>query len=246
MTSTESAVEDSEDAASASKVQRLIALGIWVSLVVGYVWFSRSRDLSPLETAEELRGAFADNWWGPALFVAVYAIRPLVLFPATIPTILAGLAFGLVWGTVWTVIGSNLSVVVAYLVGRYVLRGPAAERLLRPLGSFVERARRNPFETAVLARLLYLPYDPPNFAAGLLSLPLGRFLAGSFLGALPGTMAYVGFGASVDSLDAGTPSFDFRILLASIALAIGGIAFSQVLKRRTDLSTDSESGDSSS
>ncbi len=224
---------DPADVTQPKSIQRIAAVVVWLGLIAGYIYYTRSRDLSPLETAEQLRSTLADNWWGPALFILAYALRPLVLFPASILTILAGLAFGLGWGTVWTVIASNLSTAVAYAVGRTVLKGAFAERLVQMMGSLVERARRNPFETAALARLLYLPFDAVGYAAGFLAIPFAAFLAGSFVGTLPGTIAFVGFGASVSSLSEGTPTFDLRVLAASVALAVAGSFLSRYLKGKS-------------
>ncbi len=227
-----------EPAASRRRsIQRWLAVAVWAALIGGYLYYMRSRGLTALQAAEELRAILADNWWGPALYIAAYAVRPLVLFPATVLTIVGGLAFGLGWGTVWTVVASNLSTAVAYAVGRYVLSGPAAERIVALIGSLVQRARRNPFEATAIMRLLYLPYDAVGYGAGLIRLPFLPFLAGSFLGTLPGTVAFVGFGASVESLDEGAPSFDLRVLAASVALALAGSLLSRFLKAR---STESE------
>ncbi len=212
--------------------RRFGAVAVWLAAIVGYVAFTRSRDLSTLEAAEELRQALADHWWGPALFIAVYTIRPLVFFPAAILTVLGGLAFGPVWGTVWTVVASNLSCAVTFGVGRFFGSDSAAGNLARLLGGTVDRAIERPFETTIVMRLLYLPFDAVGYVGGFLRLRFWPFLAGSALGTLPGTVAFVGFGASVDSLDAGLPSFDPVVLAASVALAVAGSMFSRWLRAR--------------
>ena len=234
---------------SARTTQRLaVGLG-WIGVVAAYVAYTRSNDLSTLEAAEELRAALAGNWWGPALFVAVYTLRPLVLFPASILTILGGLAFGPIWGTIWTTAAANLSTTTTYGVGRTFGNPDVAGRLSRVLGNTVARARRNPFETTLIMRLLYLPFDAVGYVAGFVHLRFAPFIAGSALGILPGTVAFVGFGASIDSLDEGTPSFDLRILAASVVLAVAGTVVSRWLRRRRpdlaphEASVDAPSGD---
>jgi uncharacterized membrane protein YdjX (TVP38/TMEM64 family) len=215
--------------------QRLLVAVGWAALLAGYVAFTRDRGLSALEAAEELRGALADHWWGPVLFVVVYTVRPLVLFPASILTVLGGLAFGPVWGTCWTLLAANLSTATTYLLGRTFGSPDAAGRMSRLLGDLVDRARRNPFETTLLMRLLYLPFDAVGYVAGFVHLRFVPFLAGSALGIVPGTVAFVGFGASIDSLDEGNPSFDLRILAASIVLAVAGTLLSRWLRARRPL-----------
>jgi len=216
-----------------ARTAQRIAVGLgWAGVIAVYVAYTRSNGLSTLEAAEELRGSLADNWWGPALFVAVYTLRPLVLFPASILTILGGLAFGPIWGTIWTTIAANLSTATTYGVGRTFGNPEVARRLSRLLGNTVDRARRNPFETTLIMRLLYLPFDAVGYVAGFVHLRFVPFITGSAVGILPGTIAFVGFGASIDSLDEGTPSFDLRILLASVVLAVAGSLVSRWLRRR--------------
>jgi uncharacterized membrane protein YdjX (TVP38/TMEM64 family) len=219
------------------KRQRLIVAATWLAILIGYFAFTRSQGLSALEAAEELRSLMADNWWGPALFIVAYVARPLLLFPASVLTILGGLAFGLFWGIVWTVLAATLSTASMYGAGRYFGSETSTERLgdLLP-GSFVAdliaRLKKFPFETTVIMRLLYLPFDAVGYVCGFLRLRFTPFIAGSMVGTVPGTAAFVGFGASIDSLDEGTPSFDLRILLASVALAIGGSLFAKRLRRQ--------------
>lgn len=212
--------------------QRLAAAAVWAIIIGAYVYYVRSRDLSPLTAAEQLRAVLVENWWGPALFILAYVIRPLVLFPASVLTIVGGLAFGLYWGTAWTVVASNLSTLVAYSVGRYLLSGGLGDRLLALTGGLGERAQRHPFETTAIMRLVYLPFDAVGYLGGFMRLRLAPFMAGSALGTLPGTVAFVGFGASIESLDEGTPAFDVRILAASLLLVVGGSIVKSVVEKR--------------
>lgn len=213
------------------QTQRVLLASLWIALIVASIAFTRSRGLTPLEAADELRMLISDHWWGPALFIAAYVLRPVILFPASVLTILGGLTFGLVSGVFWTVVAANLSVAAMYFAGRFFGSGEAGHRMEALLGRTVERAHRFPFETTILMRLLYLPFDAVGYAAGFLKLRFVPFALGSFIGTLPGTVAFVGFGASIESLDEGTPSFDLRILGASVLLAIGGSLLSRWLRR---------------
>ena len=62
-----------------------------------------------------------DNWWGPVLYITVYTLRPIILFPASVLTVLGGLAFGPVAGVAYTMIGSNLSTAATYAGARFVV-----------------------------------------------------------------------------------------------------------------------------
>lgn len=211
---------------------RWMAGAVWLLVAAGYVLQARNRGLAPVEAAEELRSALADNWWGPALFTVAYVLRPIVFFPASVLTILGGVAFGVGWGVVFTVLAANVSMATSYVVGRFFVSERSLGRLPGGLAQMTDRARSAPFETTLVMRLLYLPFDLVGYVAGSLRLQFGRYASGSFLGTLPGTIAFVGFGASIERLDDGRPSFDVRVLLASLALAVAGVVVSRRLGRK--------------
>ncbi|MEM9563155.1 MAG: VTT domain-containing protein [Actinomycetota bacterium] len=215
---------------------RLVLLTLWVVAIVTWLVISRQRGLGPIEAADSLRGLLADNWWGPVLYVAVYTLRPVILFPASVLTVLGGLAFGPVAGVVYTVIGSNLStaanyVAARFLTGRRPLRPPFGQRAL-------DRLVANPFETTLILRLVAAPFDAVPLAAGALGLRFWPFLAGSFLGTITGTIAFVAFGASIESLSDGSPELDPTLVAISIGLTVAGLVVARLLRRRRpDLAT---------
>lgn len=216
---------------------RTAVLGLWVGAVVAWLVVSRMRGVSPIDAAESLGEVLADNWWGPALYVLVYTLRPIILFPASVLTILGGLAFGPVVGVAATVVGSNLSTAATYVAARFI----AGRRQLEPpIGKrILERLADNPFETTLILRLVAAPFDAVGLAAGALGLRFWPFLAGSFLGTIAGTIAFVSFGASIDSLADGTPGFDATLLIVSVALTVAGLVVARLLRRRRpDLATE--------
>ncbi len=209
---------------------RVAVLGLWVGAVVAWLVVSRMRGVGPIDAAESLREVLADNWWGPALYVLVYTLRPIILFPASVLTILGGLAFGPAVGVGATLVGSNLSTAVTYVAARFIagsrsLEPPVAKRAL-------ERLVAAPFETTLILRLVAAPFDAVGVAAGALGLRFWPFLAGSFLGTIAGTVAFVSFGASIESLSDGTPGFDFTLLAVSVGLTVAGLAEARLLRRR--------------
>ena len=211
---------------------RLLVLAAWIVAIVSYVLLARQRGFGPVEVAEELRSLLADHWWGVPLFVAAYVLRPVILFPASVLTILGGLAFGLVWGVVLTVVASNLSTAANYAVGRYFASPTTIAKRRSAIGAAVQRAVDRPFETTLVMRLLSLPFDAVGYVAGFARLRFVPFLAGSAAGTVVGTIAFVGFGSSIESLDEGTPTIDLRMIGASVLLTIGGIVVARVLRNR--------------
>ena len=212
--------------------RRASAAAVWVSILLGYVVWARTQGLGPTESADRIGDVITSSFWGPLIFIGLYVLRPLVLFPASVLTILAGTVFGPVWGSVLAVLASNLSTAVTYVVGDFFGSEAVVRRGRSLLGEWLDKALERPFETTLIMRLMYFPYDLVAYMAGAVKLRYVPFAVATALGSIPGTIAFVGFGASLESVEDGTPSFDWRVFGASLALTVLGIVVSRALRRR--------------
>lgn len=218
---------------------KLVALSLWLVILGGYGFYTVSNGLSPLETLRRLLTFLSDSPWGPLLFVALYTVRPLILFSAALLTVGAGFLFGPVWGVVVTVIGANLGATLAYLIGRYFGQG-----MLEPsqnagvVQRYAQRLRTHSFETVLTMRFLFVPYDLVNLLAGFLRVRYSPFLLATILGSLPGTVAFVLFGASTDGdFSAGLPGLDGRVLVASTVIFVASLGLSRFVENREKVRT---------
>ncbi|MGI8539599.1 MAG: TVP38/TMEM64 family protein [Rubrobacteraceae bacterium] len=213
--------------------QKFAALFFWVVLLGGYQIYAWRAGLNPIGAARELADFMATNPLGWLIFLAVYAARPLVLFPATLLTLAAGFVFGPVLGVMLTIVGANTSAMVAYYVGRFfggeVIENDGEGFIAR----YTKRLRENSFETVLVMRFIFLPFDLVNYTAGFLQIRPLPFLLATALGSLPATLSFVLFGASVgrEAL-AGSPDLDLRILAAAAALFVTSLALSRYFKHR--------------
>ncbi len=167
----------------------------WCGLLLGYQWYAWRQDLSTLEAVQHLIDFMSSGLAGPLIYVVFYALRPLVLFPASLLTWAAGFVFGPVLGLLFTVLGSNISASVAYLAGRYF--GGSFQNTGYTLQGYAERLHGNSFESVLIMRLIFVPFDAVNYAVGLLHVRYRPFILATILGSLPGTTAFVLFGASM-------------------------------------------------
>jgi uncharacterized membrane protein YdjX (TVP38/TMEM64 family) len=212
--------------------QKLIALGFWAIVLGGYAWYAWSNSLSPREAAaglvDLLRGSA-----GPFLYIGVYLLRPLVLFPATVLTVVGGIVFGPIQGLIYTLLGSNGSALVAYAVGRFFGSNTPLAANEGPLGRYITRLREHSFTTIMTMRFIFVPYDLVNYLAGILRISWRSFLLATALGSLPGTLAFVLFGASFKGdLATAEFSFDPRVFIASALIFVMSLAIARFFKRR--------------
>lgn len=213
---------------------KLMALVFWLAILAVYGAYTLTSGLSPLESFKQLLDFMVSSPFAPAIFVVLYTLRPLILFSAVLLTLAAGFLFGPFWGVILTIIGSNLGASLAYLIGRYfgqgVLESSSEEGWIQ---RYAERLRNNSFETVLTMRFIFLPYDLVNYLAGFLKVRYSPFILATILGSIPGTVAFVLFGASTDgNFSGGLPSLNPTVLIASVAIFIASIGFSRFLKRR--------------
>ncbi len=216
---------------------KLVALIFWAALIVSYQAYARANELTPLQAVQALLDFFSSSLWGPAIYILAYAIRPLIIFPSTLLTLAGGFVFGPVLGVVYTIVASNISATIAYVVGRYfgegLIQNDSADSFLQ---RYARRMRENSFETVIVMRLIFLPYDAVSYLAGFLRIRYWSFILATALGSIPGTLAFIGFGASIESFDGAVPRMNPSTLVFSISITIISIALARILKKREGIS----------
>ncbi len=214
-------------------LKRISIVVLWVAAIVGWVLYQRSTGLGTIGTLEAFIEAIRGEWWAFGLFILIYALRPVVLFPASLFTIAGGLLFGPVVGVAASVLGANASAMVAYFIARaFGFEFDDDDEHIGIMREWAGRIRRNSFESVLLMRLAFLPYDGVNYAAGFLKIRPLQFLLATAIGSLPGTVSFSLAGASIESLSDGPAGVDPIVLIASVVLFFLSIGISQIVKRR--------------
>ncbi|MEO1287034.1 MAG: VTT domain-containing protein, partial [Chloroflexota bacterium] len=189
------------------------------------------------ELIRQLSDILTGTWYGPLLYIVVYLLRPLILFPASLLTLLAGNIFGLAYGFVYALIAGTTSSVIPYAVGRWFSNEDEAkeEALDDEKGSrikqFMGLLRKNPFQAVLTMRLLFLPYDAVSLLAGAFRVGFVPFFLATAIGNIGGTFAYVGAGASIEGdITTGNLS-DVSLNPVTIALTVAILVISIVVSR---------------
>lgn len=130
------------------------------------------------------------------IYIVFYAVRPLILFPASLLTVASGLVFGPLLGILFTIIGENASANFAFFLARWLGRDFVATREQKDslLARWDNRLRQNGLVTVLIMRLIFLPFDLVNFSCGLTSMRQRDFAVGTFIGILPTLISFVLFG----------------------------------------------------
>lgn len=213
---------------------KIIALIFWGTLLFFFHKYRIDNNLSYQDVLFQGLDFFTSTFYGPLVYMVLYAIRPIILFPATLLTALSGALFGFWWGALYTILGENASANFAYWIGRFFGKDLRLEDTL--IGNWVEALRKNGFETVLLMRLFYVPFDLTNYGSGIVRVKWSKYALATVIGIMPGLTTFVALGAAIDidkfqmnglSFDA----FDPKFLALSVTIFVVSLILSKYLKR---------------
>lgn len=217
--------------------QKFVAASIWIAIVASFIIYGYVTGTSPTDIVHDLVGLMQTPY-GTAIYIIIYAVRPLAFFSAAILTIAAGAIFGPVWGIILTIVGSNISASVAYALAFFLGKGVLDETSESSgiIANYANRMRRTSFETIVIMRFVFLPYDLVNYLAGFLRIKYVPFILATILGSVPGTITFVLAGASLKIDDVlrenFRPEFNPWTLAGAAVLFVVSLGFSKWVKKR--------------
>lgn len=154
-----------------------------------------------------------------SIYVVLYAVRPLILFPATLLTVASGLIFGPWLGVLFTVIGENASANFAFALSRWFGRKSVKGRLTVMMRYWDEKLQENGLNAVLTMRLIMLPFDAVNFGCGLSSIRQRDYAIGTFLGIIPSLVGFVLLGGLAAS------GVQHRIIVLALSLCFLVLSF---------------------
>lgn len=169
---------------------RLVAL---LLLAAAVIWLATHRAaLQPGQMAARLASL---GPWAPLIFVVVYALGAVLLFPAALLSFAGGAAFGPVWGAVLDLAGATLGAGTAFLAARYFAGGWVRRRVGGRLGRLIAGVEAEGWRFVAAVRLVPLiPYALLNYALGLTRIGFWPYLLASAACMIPGSIAYTWLG----------------------------------------------------
>lgn len=165
----------------------------------------------------------------PAIYIAMFIIVPLTLFPDAVLAVAGGMIFGLGLGTFYTIIGAVCGGTLSFFISRIFGRG-LVEKLIKGKGECFENGiEKRGFLFILMLRLIPLvPFDVISYGAGLSKIRYKDFILATSIGIIPGVWVYVNLGDK-----SGNP-FSVQFLGAMLILALL-IIFSYFIKKKISI-----------
>lgn len=163
--------------------------------------------------------------FGPLVFGLLYIIISLFGISAAALTILAGVLFSLPVAMSVVVISATIVATLGFLISRYFSKylPNKGSKLVKKIE---EKCEKNGFLAIAVLRLLFLPYMPLSYAAGLVKkLKLRDFVLATFLTNIFGSFFFIFLGYSL------TKSLPYVIV--AIILLIGFFQIPKLLKKKS-------------
>lgn len=221
---------------------RALALGVFAALVAAGVWVALQGDLS----TEALVARHADLLvWRDAQgslamvgFFAITAVAALVSLPGiAVFTLAGGVLFGVLWGTLLVVGAATVGAIGLFLLARAGFGTGLWSRLEAGRGGWLaEELRRNEIKALLLLRVApVVPFVLANALPAVMGVRLGRYVATTFVGLIPGTAAVALAGQGLGEVAATGGQVDMTImatLVIGVPMAFLVIALAARLLRR--------------
>ncbi len=215
---------------------QIVTALVWISFITIYLCLKSYYGLTNLELAKKMfQFVWQNAVWGPLIYILLYAIRPIVLFPATLMTLMSGALFWVFWGFIFTMIWENMSANFAYFLGRVFWK-----KMLKPdstgiVADLRDKLSGDSFVPILMTRLLFFPFDMVNYSAGMLKARWRWFFLWTAIGIIPWALMVIIAWASIKNVsefDPSTISFEPQMLVYSWIIFILSLGLAKYLKKK--------------
>ena len=205
------------------------------------------------ESRDSLTAFVMANYWLSTIgFTLLYAVAVAFSFPAaSILTIFAGFLFGWLTGSIMVALGATAGATAIFLVAKSAFGDALRSKVGGRVKSLAEGFEKDAFSYLLVLRIApVFPFFIMNIAPALFNVSLRHYVIATFLGILPGVLAYTylgqGIGSVLDAAEAAgtSPSVGDlvtpEITIAFVALAVVA-AIPVVIKKLRGRDTTAES-----
>ena len=176
--------------------KRIIILGIFIVLVISIVVYFKLYNVSNVRAIVSSCGKLA-----PLIFLALCILRPIILLPVGLFSVLGGIMFGSFIGGTYTILGSTIGSIMAYYMAKYWGRDFIEKLMHNKMKKLDKSCKERGFLVTFLMRVIpILPCDVVSYICGLSNIKMLDFVLGTFVGIIPGTYIYSYFGSSLKNV----------------------------------------------
>lgn len=196
----------------------MVGLGVLVALIAAWT-------LTPLRAWIDLRHLvdmltrLGDSPLAPLAMLAAFAIGGLLLVPVNLLVAACVIVFGPLPGAVYALLGTELSAITLYEIGRYLPMRRLREHFGARVQGLRDRLHHGIFAVALIRIVPLAPYSVVNLVAGATHISRLPYLLGTALGMLPGIVFCAVFiDRVVAAIEHPTARTYALLLLAAVAI----------------------------
>lgn len=215
-------------AALVSKGNLLLIFAILIVILAAAVLFN-VRKLSVLDLKYGLENLGGFSY---VVFLILCILRSILFLPCGLFSALGGMLFGPVKGVAVTLVGLTTGSLINFYLAR-LLGKEWAERFARGKLANIEKAiSGSGFPSIMLLRLTPIfPFDAVSCVGGLTKVKVRDYIAGTFVGSIPGVFVYTYLGDLVKI-------FSYKKIIVSLAIIAFITLFpflcNYIIKRKSD------------
>jgi uncharacterized membrane protein YdjX (TVP38/TMEM64 family) len=169
---------------------KLIAGGLWLVIIITYFIIKSRLGLSTQELGINVLNGIQWSAYAALIFIGIYVLRWLTLFPAGVMTLMWWVIFGPIWWVIYTFIASIASAVFGHQIG-YVLWHTSTPTTTWIIATIKSKMQWDWLLSVVLIRLVPMNYDLVNYSLWILWVKFWPHLIGTALGILPAMVSIV-------------------------------------------------------
>lgn len=210
------------------KVKRktVVSIGL-VLLIAAALYFGYRLGLFHKSSIAEMRN-YISNFgpWAPIVYIIMFTLVPLTLFPDAVLAVAGGMIFGVWLGALYTIIGAVCGGILSFFIARHFGRGLVEKLIKHKAQWFDDGVEKKGFLLIFILRLVPLiPYDVISYGAGLSKIKFKDFLTATVIGIIPGVLVYANLGDK-----SGSASAMQFVMACLILIALFGVSF--VIKKK--------------
>ena len=206
---------------------------LFIGLVASWRWLPLN-EWASVQFVRRAAEAVQNHSAAPWIILGAYVVGSLVAFPILLLIIATAFIYGIMGGIFYALSGSMLGAGAGYAIG-YLLGHDTVSRLA---GSRIQKLNRWLSNHGIIAvttvRIIPVaPFTVINMLAGASHIPFHHFMAGTFIGMLPGIVAISIFGEQLEQAFLAPTSERFIILgVIAAAILLAAVVTGKWLKKR--------------